>query len=56
MHFAKGDYDAAEYLLRKATSIVEAALGDNHPDHVQSLSQLAALYAATGRETAAVAA
>ncbi len=45
----QGRYAEAEPLFRKALSIYEQQLGENHPDVASSLNNLAELYRAQGR-------
>ncbi len=44
LYQAMGDYRRAEPLLRRATEILENAVGEEHPDYAGSLNNLAVLY------------
>src|SRR5262249_23081213 len=46
----RGDHAAVERLYRQASDVLRAALGEEHPNFVTSLYNLAFLYATTGRE------
>ena len=45
----QGDYDGSVYFLKKALSISEEQLGENHSDTAASLNNLAGLYQNKGR-------
>ena len=43
-----GQYSKAEPLFTQALQIRKEALGEDHPDYIQSLNNLAALYDSDG--------
>ena len=45
---AKGDYERALPLYKKALEIEEKALGENHPDIATTLNNIAILYQKIG--------
>jgi tetratricopeptide (TPR) repeat protein len=53
LHLERGDNAGAEPLLRQALELYRAILGENHPDYVRSLSNLAELYRERGDHAAA---
>ncbi|OAD18955.1 TPR repeat protein, partial [Candidatus Thiomargarita nelsonii] len=48
LHQAKGDYESAEQLYKRALVIREKVLGKEHPDTATSLSRLGNLHQAKG--------
>ena len=49
LYNAQGNYAEAEPLLQRSLTILERALGPEHPDVAQSLENYAALLRKTGR-------
>jgi tetratricopeptide (TPR) repeat protein len=53
IYHAKGQYEQAEPFYRRALGIFEKSLGSGHPNVKLSLDNLAKLYRATDRPSAA---
>lgn len=53
MYFTQGRFEAAEPLFMRALAIWEKAFGPDHPGVAKSLSNLALLFQAQGRDEAA---
>ena len=51
--WARGEYETAEQLCARALTIVEKALGPDHPDVARALNNLAVLYMELGRHAEA---